>query len=93
MNIRCATSLERAGCFRFGKCGTQSSRHIMLRELGELLDALPAGADRHDYAVAVIDQNVLGKPTLATRRATWQRLTELYALDPAVPLFRVLRRL
>jgi len=92
MNIPRTVSLERAG-FRFGECGTQSSRHIMLRELGELLDALPSGADRLDYTAAIVEQNVLGKPTLATRRATWQRLTELYALDPTVPLFRVLRRL
>ena len=92
MRLPRAASLERAG-FRFGERGTQSSRHIMLRELGKLLDALPAGAGRLDYAVAIVDDNVLGKPTLATRRATRQRLTELYALDPAVPLFRVLRRL
>ncbi len=94
MNMRLprAASLERAG-FRFGERGTQSSRHIMLRELAELLDAVPTGADRRDYAAAIVDDNVLGKPTLATRRATRQRLTELYALDPAVPLFRVLRRL
>lgn len=92
MKLRRTASLERAG-FRFGERGTQSSRHIMLRELDELLDALPAGADRLDYAAAIVEENVLGKPTLATRRATWQRLTELYALNPAVPLFRVLRRL
>ncbi|WP_420448336.1 hypothetical protein [Candidatus Palauibacter sp.] len=94
MNMRLSrsASLERAG-FRFGERGTQSSRHIMLHELGELLDVLPAGAGRRDYAAAIVDDNVLGKPTLATRRATRQRLAELYALDPAVPLFRVLRRL
>ena len=92
MNLPIAASLERAG-FRFGERGTQSSRHIMLRELGELLDAVPAGAGRLDYAAAIVDENVLGKPTLAARRATRQRLAELYALDPAVPIFRVLRRL
>ena len=94
MNMRLSrtASLERAG-FRFGERGTQSSRNIMLRELAELLDAVPTGADRLDYAAAIVDDNVLGKPTLATRRATRQRLAELYALDPAVPLFRVLRRL
>ena len=92
MSLPRAASLERAG-FRFGERGTQSSRHIMLHELGELLEALPAGAGRRDYAAAIVDENVLGKPTLATRRATRQRLTELYGLDPAVPLFRVLRRL
>lgn len=89
-------SLERAG-FRFGERGTQSSRHIMLGELGALLDALPdtlpERASRLDYTAAIVDENVLGKPTLATRRITRQRLAELYALDPAVPLFRVLHRL
>ena len=59
MSLPRTASLERAG-FRFGERGTQSSRHIMLRELDELLDALPVGADRLDYAVAIIDDNVLG---------------------------------
>ena len=85
-------ALERAG-FRFGARGTQSSRSIMLREVGELLRALPPEASRADYTAAIVDDNVLAKPTGAARRATRQRLAELYALDPAVPLFRVLRRL
>jgi hypothetical protein len=51
------------------------------------------GANRDAYAKAIIDENVLGKPTIATRRLTYQRLRELYGLDPRLPLFRVLRRL
>jgi hypothetical protein len=39
----------------------------------------------------VMDANVLAKPTAATRRASLQRLRELYALDPAVPIFAALR--
>ena len=85
-------TLERVG-FRFGARGTQSSRSIMLRELREVLNAVPPEASRTDYTAAIVDENVLGKPTGATRRTTRQRLGELYALDPAVPLFRVLRRL
>ena len=38
--VRPTADLERMG-FRFGARGTQSSRSIMLRELSELLDALP----------------------------------------------------
>ncbi|MDP2603141.1 MAG: hypothetical protein Q8S00_11175 [Deltaproteobacteria bacterium] len=38
-----------------------------------------------------MEENCLGKHTLSTRRLTLQRLTELYALNPAVPLFRLLR--
>ncbi len=65
----------------------------MLAELGELLAAAPPEASRHDYATAIIEDNVLRKQTLATRRLTNQRLGELYGLDPTLPLFRVLRRL
>jgi len=65
----------------------------MLKELFELLRMLPALTPHVDIKRAIVDDNLLGKRTLATRRLTLQRLCELYALDPAVPLFRVLRRL
>ena len=65
----------------------------MLAELGELFAAVSPEAARADYAAAIVDENVLGKATIATRRWTNQRLGELYALDPRVPIFRVLRRL
>ena len=65
----------------------------MLTELGDLFAAVPAEAAREDYAAAIVDENVLGKATIATRRWTNQRLSELYALDPRVAVFRVLRRL
>ncbi len=65
----------------------------MLAELEELLAVAPPEASRHDYAAAIIEDNVLRKQTLSTRRLTNQRLGELYGLDPALPLFRVLRKL
>jgi alkylhydroperoxidase family enzyme len=83
----------RAAGFRFGDKGTHTSRTIMLAELTDLLAAVSQGADRDAYAKAIVDENVLGKSTIATRRLTYQRLRELYALDPRLPLFRVLRRL
>ena len=82
----------RAG-LRFGEKGTHTSRTMMLAEIAELLDAVPPGADRPAYAQAIIEENILGKQTAATRRLTNQRLGELYALDPAIPIFVVLRRL
>ena len=85
-------SSMRAG-FRFGARGTHSSRTIMLAELRELLAAVADCRGRADYAAAIIQENVLGKETAVTRRMTNQRLGELYALDPQVPIFRVLRRL
>ena len=85
-------STTRAG-FRFGNKGTHTSRTIMLAELGELFAAVERDAVQADYLAAVVEENVLGKATTATRRSTGQRLRELYALDPRVPIFRVLRRL
>jgi len=82
-----------AAGFRFGPKGTHSSRTMMLEELALLLQATAADAKRADYTAAIVDANCLSKPTGSTRRLTNQRLGELYGLDPAVPLFRVLRRL
>ena len=83
---------SRAG-FRFGNKGTHTSRTMMVAELTELLAAMAPEADRPAYAAAIIDDNLLGKQTTATRRLTNQRLGELYGLEPRIPLFRVLRRL
>ena len=82
----------RAG-FRFGAKGTHTSRTMMLAELGAVFDAASAHADRSEYAVAIIEENCVAKPTVSTRRLTNQRLGELYGLDPSIPVFRVLRKL
>ncbi len=79
--------------FRFGAKGTHTSRTMMLEELRQVFDATAPEARRTDYAAAIIDGNCLSKPTGSTRRLTNQRLGELYGLDPAIPLFRLLRRL
>lgn len=65
----------------------------MLAELSATLAAVAKSANRQDYVDAVIEANCLGKATTSTRRLTLQRLSELYALDPEAPVFRVLRRL
>ncbi|HYT90716.1 MAG TPA: hypothetical protein VEL76_18555, partial [Gemmataceae bacterium] len=77
--------------FRSGPRGTHTSRTLMLAELRSLLDARPATATREDYRTAILDDNALGKKTATTRRLTDQRLSELYALNLKVALFRLLR--
>lgn len=79
--------------FKFGESGTHTSRTLMLKELSALLAAVGQGAVREEFVKAVVEDNVLGKSTTSTRRISAQRLTELYALDTAVPTFRLLRRL
>jgi len=89
---RIPAAAEKLG-FRFGAKGTHASRTLMLSELEAVLAAVPGPADRAAYAAAVIENNCLEKPTASTRRISNQRLGELYALDPLVVLFRVLRSL
>ena len=79
--------------FRSGDRGTHTSRTMMLEELSNLLNAVPGEATRENYADAVLDDNCLGKRTVATRKLSLQRLTELYGLNTQLILFRVLRDL
>jgi len=78
--------------FRWGHKGTHTSRTIMLDELRLVFAKCRPDAMRDDYLYAIDEDNCLGKRTSATRKLSSQRLSELYALDPEVPLFRVMRR-
>lgn len=83
---------EKVG-FRFGQKGTHTSRTIMLDELFILLRTAGSMAQRNDYRSLIVGDNCLGKRTVATRKLSDQRLSELYSLDPATPLFRTMRQL
>jgi hypothetical protein len=63
--------------FHFGDKGTHTSRTMMLDELSTLLRVCNPAASRADYIQSLVDDNCLGKHTLATRKLTLQRLTEL----------------
>lgn len=84
--------LEQLG-FRFGISGPHAARTMMLDDLRLLLAHTPPQATRADYTSAVVDVNVLGKPTRKARELALRHLATLYALDPANPIFRALRRL
>ncbi len=79
--------------FRFGINGTHAARTMMLEDLRLLLAHTPAQATRADYAAAVVEGNLLGKPTRKSRELALRHLTTLYALDTANPIFRALRRM
>jgi len=79
--------------FKTGARGAHTSRTMMLRELTQILTAVPESASTAAYRSAIVEENTLGKKTESTRRLTFQRLSELYALDPSITLFRVLRKL
>ena len=79
--------------FRVAASGPHTSKTLMLQELEALLAAIPPDAPAKTYRAAIVEENVLGKRTLSTRKETATRLTALHGLDPSKPLFRVLRRL
>jgi hypothetical protein len=90
-NAQTKAAWEELG-FRFGDKGTHTSRTIMLDELSALLRVCDPTALRANYTKSVLEDNCLGKHTVSTRRLTLQRMTELYALDVSVPIFRLLRQ-
>ena len=73
--------------------GAHSSRTMMLADLRLLLAACPQSSSLEEYRSAIVDENVLLKKTVATRKASFKWMRELYALDRKILLFRALRDL
>jgi hypothetical protein len=87
-----SNELEEFG-FKFSDGGAHISRTMMLSELSDALASVPTGSTPEDYRAAVLGRNVLGKTTDSTRKKTLRHMRELYALDEAVPIFGLLRKL
>jgi hypothetical protein len=64
----------------------------MLAELVRLLAAAPPDATVPEFRRCVVEGNVLAKRTAITREHTLRKLKALYGLDPAIPVYRVMRR-
>ena len=73
--------------------GTNTSHTIVVAALVQLLGSVDRNADSTAYEWAVLEQNVLGKDTIGSRRRTLRYLRELYLLRPDSILFRALRDL
>jgi hypothetical protein len=92
MTVTSNESLIKLG-YRLGRGGTHAARTMMLDELTQLFGHTSPDAAREAYAEEVVSRNVLGKPTHKSRVLTLGHLVELYGLDPAIPMFRVFRKL
>lgn len=79
--------------YRFGQNGGHAARTMMLGEASALFARIPAKAVRDDYRREVVEFNALGKPTKKARELTFRHLSDLYGLDPALPVFRVFHQL
>jgi hypothetical protein len=77
--------------FRDGASSVHTSRTMMLAELSLVLERVGKSSKTDEYIAAIVDDNVLGKPTQTTRKRSAQRLVELYSLDQTRAVFRLLR--
>jgi len=76
--------------FSYNSTGGHTARSMMLLEMQILIHSLPLVAERDDIANAIVDENILDKPTQASRVKSLRHLMELYSLNPSKALFRVL---
>ncbi|MFC5771159.1 hypothetical protein [Thauera sinica] len=79
--------------YRLGRSGTHAARTMMFDELMLLFEHTTSETTRDGYRDEVVGLNVLGKPTQKSRLLTFGHLVELYGLDPAIPVFRIFRKL
>ena len=84
---------EQLGFSKAGANGCHSARSMMFLEMRMLVRTLPVEMEASDFKRAIIDDNILEKPTLSSRKKSLRHLRELYGLDPSKALFRVLWQL
>ena len=77
--------------FSTNRTGGHLARSMMLAELKILVSVLPPEASLDDFAAAIVRDNILAKPTAASREKSLRHLVQLYSLNRKLALFRVLR--
>lgn len=92
MSLSIPVSMDDFG-FISEPASVHTSRTMMLAELRLLLAACQKGTSFEQYQAAIVEENVLLKRTVATRRISFLRLRDLYALNTKIVLFRSLRDL
>ena len=91
LDLKHNKKLEHFG-FSYERGGAHTARTIMLSELRELMAYVGNGDARQvDYIQAIRTENCLGKRSGKTRALTFRHLADLYALNPSLLVFRILR--
>jgi len=79
--------------FMLGTLRTTASHTIGIPHLVELVREVPSDASADQYRQAVVEDNILGRPTLAGRQRSFRHLRELDVLDQGREEFAALRSL
>jgi hypothetical protein len=67
-----------------------AARSMMFSEMCALFGVLPTQVTKEGFTAAIVEDNILGKATLSSRKNSLSHLVELYGLDRGQALFRVL---
>jgi hypothetical protein len=86
--MRTLKQVNRLGFSEAG-VGGHSARSMMLREMSILVSSMPLSLLTDDFTKAILEENVLEKPTLSSRKKSLRHLVELYGLTSSKALFRV----
>ena len=70
--------------------GGHSARSMMFLEIRALVHAMPLAVTKNDFTKAIVEENVLEKHTLSSRKKSLRHLMELYGMELSKALFRVL---
>ena len=73
--------------------GTHGCRSITLEEVRTLFFIIQPATGYPDIQRLIIDENILGKRTIASRKVSARRLREFYGLDPTLHVYSALRLL
>lgn len=90
-SLRTSKDFGDEGKLELGTMRTTASHTIGIPHLVELLRVVPSDAPTKKYREAIVDGNVLGRPTQAGRQRSFRHLRELYLLDSLRPEFAALR--
>lgn len=75
--------------FSESKVGGHSARSMMLKEMQILIHELPLETNRDNLDRAILEDNILSKPTISSRKKSLRHLLDLYSFDHSKALFRV----
>lgn len=78
--------------FYHATTGVHMSRSMMLDELTMLVRGTREHASKDALQKAVVEENLLGKPTASSREKSYFHLRRAYGLDINTTLWRILRR-
>ncbi len=78
--------------FRHAPGGVHLSKTMMLDDLEAVLD-LPGTVDAPSFEAAILNQNILGKPSGTARKLALSRLNTLYGIKDPLPIQAAMLRL